>query len=187
MPRGHRNPESGEWLWALHSRPSESYLTNSVEGEAVALYKDLVNALTNARYERDLSVRSLASAAGVSSTALSELESGSAWPRLSTVAKLAAVLNLWITIDGRADLAKALRLKARANYAQPRRERTSSVEASAVAGVSISTYYGLKARDPRMSSVLGLCAALECEFAVAPVADENDPQPVPGWGSQNGS
>lgn len=75
-----------------------------VERRAVATYFDLVGKLYRARADQKLSLRTVATAAGVSTSRVVALETGSAWPRWATMKAVAAVYGLEFHIDQDADV-----------------------------------------------------------------------------------
>ena len=121
-PRGGRDPVTGEWKWPLWGRPDDSY-GFPLERQAVASFRRLADTITNTRYEKGLSVRHLAAAAGVAVSTTSSFESGSAWGRWATLLALAAPLGLTTEAgDGSTDVVGALVAKMKRPRGESRRE-----------------------------------------------------------------
>jgi len=153
-PRGPRDEFTGRWLWSLAQRPLER-TDSGVERQAVTAQRRLVGGLSRERRRQGLSLRALATLAGVSLTALTSLESGSSWSRLSTVEAVAAGLQQVLSFRGRRDLIPAL-LELAHEYELP--SRALAQEAFLRANTLSELHLGRT--TPSMATVLAIAAAL---------------------------
>lgn len=163
-PRGVRTDRGG-WATTLLARPLPK--RSLVESFAVENYRALISRFTGARDVAGVSLRSLAREAGLSLSALTSMEQGSSWSRLSTLRRAGAVVGLELLVQERAGgVVEAL-------FAQMAEvEGLSRRGVATDAGLRPNTVYDLAAgtaTDPAMSTVLAIAHAVgaQVEYAEA--------------------
>jgi transcriptional regulator with XRE-family HTH domain len=136
------------------ARKDDTYEAGRWERAAVENYRNLIGELYRAQAKRDMTLRALADKAGVAVSGVNALVTGSAWPRLNTLAAVAGAVGLELHIDGDPDVRRHL-------LANVRGERDLSLrDVAGDAGLRPNTVSELKdqARSPSMKTVLMVAA-----------------------------
>jgi DNA-binding phage protein len=156
----------------LMNRPEDSYEAGEeTERKAVANYRDLVDELYAARADQDISLRSLAEAAGVAVSGVAAMDSGSVWPRLNTMRSVAEALGLELHIEGDPDVPGHL-------VRHVRRTRKLSLRTVAIwAGQRPNTVseLGDPTRSPSMRTILAVAVELGLKVELRPTPPATGP------------
>lgn len=153
----------------MWGRAEDSYSAREdTERKAVENYRALVRDLYRARADLGMSLRRLGDAAGVATSGVAALESGSAWPRLKTMRAVAHALGLELHVGGDPDVAGHLVRHVR------RDPRLKMRYVAYGAGVDRNTFRELRdhARSPSMRTILAVAAELHLTVALRPAASE---------------
>ncbi len=146
-----------------------------VEKAAVANYRDLIGELYAARDNQEVSLRQLAAKSGVALSAVSALETGSAWPRLNTMRAVASALHLKLHFGGDPRVAVALH-RALRRRGKPRlwgggpHDGEMMCDLAFVMGRGAGTLSELKdpTRSPSMRTVLAAAVVLSRKVELSP-------------------
>lgn len=148
-----------------------------VEGYAARNYRDVIADLETARAERFDGLRGLAAAAGLSTAAVAKAISGSVWPRIRTLDRVAAVLGAVVELDvvpdsdplGLPELPEGLSpLVCDLLVAMHTWDRRRLGAVAVEAGVRPHTVYDLAKpdRSPSTQTLFGLSTYLGCRVVV---------------------
>lgn len=157
----------------MWNRPTDSYgAGEDTERKAVGNYSDLIRAFHRSRYVQEMSLRDLAKAAGVATSVVGAMDSGSAWPRLGTMRSVARALGLELHVDGSPDVAGYL-------VRHVRRTRRLQVQQVAFeAGVRRNTVSELDdpTRSPSMRTILAVAVelGLQVELRLATPSNQRE-------------
>lgn len=158
-PRGDRDPFTGGWEGTLAERRTTDTF-GQLESWAIPIYQGLVRDLVAARSTAKLSLRALAVRCGVSLSALTALEQGSAWPLLATMERVGRSLGLRLVTadcpDGHPDGLQALLVQVFDGLNMPWKWIAGD------ALVRPNTVYELRNQtdSPSMSTVLAIACAI---------------------------
>lgn len=92
-PRGPRNSE-GSWGWTLDERANDQFVSsNPLLRGAVHSYAEVISRMQNARLGKNLTVRALATTAGLSLSVTTAALTGTAWPRWPTLESMSEAVG----------------------------------------------------------------------------------------------
>jgi DNA-binding phage protein len=170
-PRGERNNPRpgdrplGEWHRALADR--DAAWEPVIEARAIRQFRNMAEALVEARHENELSTRALSQRSGVALSTLTQLENGSIWGRLDTWRRLTAAVGLGLRVHDDPDVAARLRhelddLKSVSRDIDVYIAHDTGLRPQTVANLAKTT-------SPSMQTLLAVAAAIEVEVVVVPV------------------
>lgn len=150
-------------MFSLSSRPDGSY-GSGFERAAVGNFRLVIDALVLARLEGGLSVRELAWASGMGTTAVSDLLTGAGWGRWPSLLAVASTLGQVLTVAGQPDVLGSLMLAARR-----RPQSMSRRQFADYASLRPNTLYELRrTAAPSCATVFALATALSRPIKVRP-------------------